>query len=1132
MLDLETLKNLPPYPWDHSNTFWHESTMTKDYRMRKHGRKDMIGAPCVDASSQEPRWRGFLRVSESPWLKDHRIQQTVLYPAAGMISTVIEGARQHVPDGVQVCGFEIHNMEILKPMVIPETSFGLETMVNMRRASSDASTTCISFDWSIYGRVYDGMWTHHARGIVHAVSAAGSAALVTGFDAASAKMEAVRGRLMNVEQFYDSLDLIGMNYGPAFRNITTLARGGSTSVGTIEVAKTKDMMPFGHEFDHVVHPTTLDSAFQLLFALEERPMVPTSIDSVYISTEVSPDSLDVQRKFIGHATAARQGLRGAKASIVLADGVSSDKSIVIKGLHLTALATPEILPAHRNLCAEMQWKEDYTTSMTHRFEKLLDLMTHKYPQINILQIGQDIAIPTHILRLLWPSEGMAPRIARYSFDENHPFCSPILKHVLRDTPLRHVPENRKPQEPERAPKYHLILALQPFIGLYDLERYLHPDGVMLRKEEERLATNYESDSACSVDEEAHRVVLQHYDGNTGSSLTLTMVSGPDKHRLDCRQQHVVILLPDTITADVLRLKNNLLKHLTTIYVQVSDCSFHDVARDEAIIRDRLVVSLLDLATCPFFWNCQEADFNIFKKIRNEAKSILWITQGAGGPSKRPQSALVTGLARTLASEEPEKILVTVSLSCDTSLSASTTSKIILRALKRSMLLEVTRQPRELEYIESGNRLLIPRLMTCQPLNQLVEDNLRRLSKSLQPFLGGEKKTLTVLSPGGGDEPVADFLFTSQQYSAPLAPEDVEISLAASALHQGDLKTFMGLSKYERVGVDVQGIVIAVGSDVTDLLLGECVVAISPEGISNRVRVNRRFVKRMRRGLSECIPSIWVSSFYGLAMRCRIGPRTRVLVHRGATATGQVAIQIAKLLGAQVFTTVCNDTVGDDCQRATLTNMFHFADAEIEDCSKQGWDRRLLEKTGGYMMDIILIPGEIPFNSNIVKKSKSFTRALRLPELTELQLELSSTLTMTPSDRIWASKNHQTTQFCESTSPKSLLRNLILLLTFWKMSPSSSRDSPARFIQHSIQSYWLSRIPPVPSARPSETSRTWARRSYLRMRVTPSRYLQDPLSRICAHASTTAHTSLPVVSAVSAEPSHSTSSTTEPRICCS
>ena len=71
-----TLVDLPPYPWNRSARYWFESQLAHCYRFRKHPRHDLFGAITPDSSTTEPRWRNFLRLSESPWIEDHRVRVT------------------------------------------------------------------------------------------------------------------------------------------------------------------------------------------------------------------------------------------------------------------------------------------------------------------------------------------------------------------------------------------------------------------------------------------------------------------------------------------------------------------------------------------------------------------------------------------------------------------------------------------------------------------------------------------------------------------------------------------------------------------------------------------------------------------------------------------------------------------------------------------------------------------------------------------------------------------------------------------------------------------------------------------------------------------------------------------------
>jgi acyl transferase domain-containing protein len=74
------LTDLPPYQFNHTNLYWKESRLSKNFRQRKVPRHDLFGAPVADWNPVEPRWRGFLRVCELPWLKDHKVSLKMRYP--------------------------------------------------------------------------------------------------------------------------------------------------------------------------------------------------------------------------------------------------------------------------------------------------------------------------------------------------------------------------------------------------------------------------------------------------------------------------------------------------------------------------------------------------------------------------------------------------------------------------------------------------------------------------------------------------------------------------------------------------------------------------------------------------------------------------------------------------------------------------------------------------------------------------------------------------------------------------------------------------------------------------------------------------------------------------------------------
>ena len=49
------LTDLPQYPFDHSQSYWHESKLSTEFRFRQHGRLNLFGAPVPDWNPLEPR---------------------------------------------------------------------------------------------------------------------------------------------------------------------------------------------------------------------------------------------------------------------------------------------------------------------------------------------------------------------------------------------------------------------------------------------------------------------------------------------------------------------------------------------------------------------------------------------------------------------------------------------------------------------------------------------------------------------------------------------------------------------------------------------------------------------------------------------------------------------------------------------------------------------------------------------------------------------------------------------------------------------------------------------------------------------------------------------------------------------
>lgn len=62
------LSDLPPYPWNHENKYWHESRLSRSRQMRTDLRNDVLGTLTATSNDIEPTWRNIIRLNEIPWV--------------------------------------------------------------------------------------------------------------------------------------------------------------------------------------------------------------------------------------------------------------------------------------------------------------------------------------------------------------------------------------------------------------------------------------------------------------------------------------------------------------------------------------------------------------------------------------------------------------------------------------------------------------------------------------------------------------------------------------------------------------------------------------------------------------------------------------------------------------------------------------------------------------------------------------------------------------------------------------------------------------------------------------------------------------------------------------------------------
>ncbi|ELS04099.1 polyketide synthase family protein [Xenococcus sp. PCC 7305] len=155
-------------------------------------------------------------------------------------------------------------------------------------------------------------------------------------------------------------------------------------------------------------------------------------------------------------------------------------------------------------------------------------------------------------------------------------------------------------------------------------------------------------------------------------------------------------------------------------------------------------------------------------------------------------------------------------------------------------------------------------------------------------------------------------------SAPQAGE-IEIAVQASGVNFRDVLNALGVLKeyLQKMGFadatevpfggECAGIVVAVGSGVTEFQVGDQVIAAQAVGsLSSHVTVNAKFAiakpDYLTYAEAATIPTTFLTAYYGLHYLAKIKPGDKILIHAAAGGVGQAAVQLAQKAGAEVLAT--------------------------------------------------------------------------------------------------------------------------------------------------------------------------------------------------------------------------------------
>lgn len=403
--NLRLLVDLPPYPFHHAKEteLWAEGRRSRAWRFRKHARHDILGAAVRDWDPEAPRWRNHFRVSELPWLKDHKVTGNIVVAGVTYLAMAIEAIRQLTVDkGEAPLAFNLRDVSISRALQVQEDE-DTETMLSMKRvAETRQSDSSMWWEWKVTSfSPYDETWLEHCRGQI-AVETESSPHIATGVVDAGREAAARQAHYKNLlstvvktctqnytkdlSPKYAELERIGLEFGPLFRNVTSVmsSEGALTSdkrgqaLATVRIPDLAESMPAHALAENAIQVPVFDSILHsFIFALQAassssgggskrltEPMVPVAIREVWVSADIGSRP---EAELTVHADSGFVGHKKVEANITAWSsstdgGVARPVSVVLRGLEAVPLQenTAAVNAANetREICYNIRWKPD------------------------------------------------------------------------------------------------------------------------------------------------------------------------------------------------------------------------------------------------------------------------------------------------------------------------------------------------------------------------------------------------------------------------------------------------------------------------------------------------------------------------------------------------------------------------------------------------------------------------------------------------------------------------------------------------------------------------------------------------------------------------------------------------------
>ncbi|KAK3321988.1 putative polyketide synthase [Apodospora peruviana] len=1032
-----TLTDLPGYPFDHSKKYWYERRLGKSYRTHPQNKWDLLGKPVHDWNPLEAKWRNVIRVSEMPWVEDHVINGSLVYPGAGMLVMAIEAARQLADTSRTVVGYEVKDCIFQRALAIPQDADGAEVQLTLR-ASPDSLDTHRS--WSAFRLcVYEnGGWHECCHGHVR-VDYETKLGDVTGDREkreqllAAQVLDDVFSEVCDVKfdpaALYRCLQDSGFGFGPSFQPILS-GQVGPECKSRAEI-KLFEWPESQYPQEHVVHPTSLDGILHLSIAGVAEggrkaggvpTMIPTRLRKLWLSSKGlfhTPETPSVT----ACAWMAGQDNRGWEFDCsVLSCPDRGEVLATFEGLRLTIVsdnsaesAEDDAAVGSKQTCYNLAYKPDADivlassgTTMKLGDEgygslvEYIDAIGHKNPGLSVLEIdcdGDGTTIGETILGVLAGVDGNPARYSQFTYAA----VSDDAVQAAKDGGLGQFSkvsfqtvdlDKDLVSQGLSAGGYDVVVVNGPakdaYPGLELVRKLLSaPSGWLITVQD---ASEGPANLLVGVD--ASNATLDFVSDipglNKQKRVILARQEAPQSPTPPTGQRRIshVAFVIDTSSTTQQALAKTLQLRLSGDGLEFSVTSL-DQAASTAEKDGVIVVVLLEIDT-PFLYRLSEQQYPALQSLLMHGKETLWVNRGGGKDVVDPEYAIINGIARVVRNEYDENSLTVLQLDVpDSGRPSESQIDMITTVLRKNHLAvadnDTLTAPAEPEYVEISGRLNIPRVLQNADIGQnILVRSLTRQSTTLA-VKDAPPLRLTVGTPG-----LLDTLhFIQDKAPAELKPGEIEIRTHAVGMNFKDCLIALGQVPGTTLGIECSGVVTRTGSDEPDLKVGDRVLCVAP--IATYARCHASAACKIPDSMSfeeaAAIPAQFGTAWEVVHELARLRKGETILVHAAAGGTGQAAIQIAQYIGGTVFA-----TVGSNDKKKVLMEEYGIPEDHIFYSRDTSFAKGVMRMTGGRGVDVVV---NSLFGESLVASWQCVAAYGRFVEIGKRDIMANSNLPMFP-----------------------------------------------------------------------------------------------------------------------------------------